>query len=113
MQLAKEEWLKSQCKQIDNDIKGGVHSKIAYNTIKYISHTKSKTTLIIEDKDGEPIADELSRLRRWTDYCKDLYNYPIEPDFGIHNDSLKVNNNYEGLPILNSEVELTIQNPKE
>ena len=61
----------------------GVHSKRAYNTIKSITHTKSITTSIIEDKDNTPLADDLSRLRRWTEYCKDLYNYPIEPDLVV------------------------------
>ena len=44
MILAKEEWLKSQYRQIDNDLKKGVHSRRAYNTTKYITNTESKTT---------------------------------------------------------------------
>ena len=68
MKLAKEQWLKSQCRQIDNDLQRGVHSKRAFNTIKSITHTKSKITSIIEDKDGAPLADDLSRQRRWTEY---------------------------------------------
>ena len=55
---------------------------------------------MIEDKDGAPLTDDLSRLCTWTGYCKDIYNYPIEHDLGIFNDSLKVDND-EGLPILN------------
>ena len=92
MKLATEEWLKSQCIQIDNNLKRGVHSKRAYNTIKSISHTKSKTTSIIKDKYGVPLADDSSRLRRWKEYCKDLYNHPIEPDLEILDDLVKVNN---------------------
>ena len=106
MKLAKEEWLKSQCRQIDNDIKRGVHSKRAYTTIKSITHTKCKTTLIYND--GTPLADDSSRQCRWTEYCKGIYNHPIEPDLVIFNDSLKVNHD-EGLSILNSEVELAIK----
>ena len=106
--MAKEAWLKSQCRQINNDLKRGVYSKRAYNTIKSITYTTSKTTSIIEDKDGTPPADDLSRLRRWTKYCKDLYSHPIEPDLGILDDFVKLDNE-EGLSILNSEVELAIQ----
>ena len=43
-----------------------------------------------------------------TEYCKYIYNHPIELDLGILNDSLKVDND-EGLPILNSEIELAIK----
>ena len=67
MKLAKEEWLKSLCRKIDNDLKSGVHSKIAYNTIKSITHTKSKTTTIIEYKYGALVAYDLSRQGRWTE----------------------------------------------
>ena len=45
-----------------------VHHKIAYNIIKSITHIKSKTNSIIEDKDGSSLADDLSRLRIWTEY---------------------------------------------
>ena len=58
MKLVKEEWIKSKCRQIDNDLKRGDHSKITYNTIKFITYTKSKITSTIEDKDSSPLADD-------------------------------------------------------
>ena len=36
MKYKKDEWLKSQCNQIDYELKRCVHSKRAYNTIKAI-----------------------------------------------------------------------------
>ena len=45
---------------IDNNLKRVVHSKRAYNIIKSITDTKSKTTSIIEDKYGTPLADDLT-----------------------------------------------------
>ena len=88
--MAKEEWLKLHCRHIYNDLKMGVHSKSANNTIKSITHTKSKITYIIKDKDGVPLANDLYRLRRWTEYCKDLYNHPIKPELGILGDLVKI-----------------------
>ena len=29
----------------------------------------------IEDANGLQIEDDSARLKRWTEYCKDLYNY--------------------------------------
>ena len=37
-----DEWLKSQCNQIDYVLKRGVHSKIAYNTIKAITNPTNR-----------------------------------------------------------------------
>ena len=42
MQDKKDEWLKSQCNQIDYELKICVHSKRAYNTIKAITNTKNR-----------------------------------------------------------------------
>ena len=53
---------------------------------------------------GIPLANDNSRIERWTEYCKDLYNLKINPDC----DKLQ-NDNHQSemeqpLQILKSEV---------
>ena len=60
-------------------MKYGRHNKRAYETLKSLTKTPSRSTSIIEDKNGQPIAEEHSILKRWTEYCQELYNYPIKP----------------------------------
>ena len=78
MKEKKEYWLKSRCNSIDYDLKRGVHSKRTYNTIKVITNSINRTISNIEDANGVPIEDDSARLERWTEYCDDLYNYPIK-----------------------------------
>ena len=45
-------------------------------------------------------------VKRWTEYCNELYNHPINPDQNsLINREVNV---YDNLPILKSEVENTI-----
>ena len=80
MKEKKEDWLKSQCNSIYYDLKRGVHRKRAYKTIKVINNSINRKMSNIEDTNGVPIEDDSARLERWTEYCKDLYNYPIKTD---------------------------------
>ena len=79
--------------------------------IQILTKTPAKSTSIIEDKNGQPLAEEHSILKRWTEYYQELYNYPIKPYhiFIISQITEKV----DELPILKSEVEDSIQNLKE
>ena len=57
----------------------------------------------IEDANGVPIEDDSARLERWTEYCRDLYNYPIKTDQSkLHN--TREENEEQPLPILKEEV---------
>ena len=103
MKEKKEDWLKSQCNSIDHDLKRGVHSKRAYNTIKAITNSIDRKMSNIEDANGVPIEDDSARLERWTEYCRDLYNYPIKTDQSkLHN--TREENEEQPLPILKEEV---------
>ena len=42
MKDKKDEWLKSQCNQINYELKRGFHSKRAYNTIKEITNPTNR-----------------------------------------------------------------------
>ena len=111
MKTKKEQWIQMQCKSINEDIKYGRHNKRAYETLKSFTKTQARCTSIIEDKNGQLLANEHSILKRWTEYCQELYNYPIKPD---HSVIISQNtDNVDELPILKSDVEYAIQKLKE
>ena len=63
---------------IENDIKIGRYSKRAYRVSKYITNTTQKKSIqIIKNKRGIFVKDDTEILNRWSEYCKDLYNYQI------------------------------------
>ena len=72
MKDKKDEWLKSQCNQIDYELKRGVYSKIAYNTIKAINNQTNRKISNIEYANGIPLENDNSTLDRWTDLCNYL-----------------------------------------
>lgn len=84
MKEVKEEWIEEQCKTIDRDMESG-NSKQAYGTLKALTKTSQPRTAVIEDHDGKLLTDGEDVLKRWTDYCKDLYNYKLQPDTSILN----------------------------
>ena len=57
----------------------------------------------IEDAHGVPIEDDSTRLERWAEYCRDLYNYQIKTDHSkLHN--TREEDAEQPLPILKEEV---------
>ena len=114
MLKAKEDWIQTQFKSIDDDMKHGRHNKRAYETLKMLTKTTPRSISIIEDRNRVPLAEDTLKLNRWTEYCKELYNYPINPDPSIlaHNGNHNTDTDDE-LPILESEVFNAIKTLKE
>ena len=104
---AKENWIAEQCNKIEEGMKHG-NSKAAYDTLKDLTKTQQNKSPIIEDSAGEPLTDSAAILKRWTEYCRDLYNYPISPDrtFLDPNGPEKISST---LPVLKEEVEEAIR----
>ena len=98
------EWLKSQCIQIDYELKRDVHSKRVYNIIKAITNPTNRKISNIEDAIGIPLEDDTAKLDRWTEYCKDLYNYPIKTDRAKVETYSSREDDEQPLPILKLEV---------
>ena len=71
MKEKKEDCIKYQCNSLDYDLKR------VYNTIKVITNSIHRKMSNIDDANGVTIEYYSARLERWTEYCKDLYNYPI------------------------------------
>ena len=92
----------------------GRANKKAYQTLKILTKSKRRKTMIILDKNNKPVAENSALLKTWTEYCKDVYNYKIRPDNNLLNPN-KINSNEDSLPILESEVRnaiLTLKNGK-
>ena len=102
IEKAKEDWITEQCSKVEEGMKRG-NSKAAYDTLKNLTKTQQNKSPIIEDKDGEPLTESAAILDRWTEYCKELYNYPISPDESfLDNRQEKLTST---LPVLRAEVE--------
>ena len=72
-----------QCKSINVDIKYGRYKIRAYEILKNLTKMSARSTSIIEDKNRQSLVEECSILNRWTEYCQELYNYPIKTDHSI------------------------------
>ena len=62
----------------------------------------------MESKNGDIIKEKTEIVKRWTEYCKELYTYPINPDENILVDDRGACIE-EILPNLKSEMENVIR----
>lgn len=83
MKSAKEGWIEKRCSAIECDMKTG-NSNHAYNIkLKALTKPTQPRAAIIEDRDSNLLTDNNDVLKRWTEYCKDLYNYELNTDIAI------------------------------
>ena len=111
MKNAKENWIQEQCNAINEDMAIGRSNKRAYQILKTLTNPIKRKTMIIEDENqnNKRIADNESLLKTWTEYCNNLYNYPIKPNINkLTNRNQNNTDIEETLPILKSEVENAI-----
>ena len=111
MKSAKEEWITEQCNNIDISLKDG-NSKKAFETLKKLTNTKQARPMGIENSKGCLLTEEADILGRWTEYCMDLYNHKISPDYNLINNNLWDNREIGDSPILETEVEEAIRSLK-
>ena len=81
---------------------------VIFNSICWKAFVES---IFVESRNSNIITEDSEIVKRWTEYCKELYNYPINPDENILNDD-RVAYIEENLPILKSEVEHVIRSLK-
>jgi len=108
MKEAKEEWIEQQCNEIDKGMKN--NSKKAYKTLKALTKSNKSRTTAIENKNGKLLTDKNAIIERWSEYCQELYNHPIQPDARILKKQQKPPE--EKLPILREKVEAAIKTLK-
>ena len=111
IQIAKEEWIEIQCSAIKKGMETG-DSKNAYSTLKSLTKSSQLRTAVINYQDGKLITDREKVLKRWTEYCKGLYNYEIHPDISSLQTDLPSTDGEDSLPILKEEVEAAVQSLK-
>ena len=82
MKLAQEMWLEEQCETINEGFKHG-NSKVAYDTLRKITQPTRPKISTIGDKHGKILNETTDIVKRWTEYCKELYNCKCNPDYTI------------------------------
>uniref|UniRef100_A0A673NAR0 Reverse transcriptase domain-containing protein n=1 Tax=Sinocyclocheilus rhinocerous TaxID=307959 RepID=A0A673NAR0_9TELE len=75
---SKENWTEERCQDIEDSLKKN-NSKKAYQLVKDLTNTKQGRTPTIQDKDGNFMTEEQDILKRWTEYCSELYSYETTP----------------------------------
>ena len=74
MREAKEDWMGEQCPNIDDCLKKN-NSKKAYGLLRDLTGTGRERATTIQDKGGTCLTENEDILKRWTEYCSELYNY--------------------------------------
>ena len=108
MREAKEKWMDEQCEGIEQSTGQG-NSKKVYELVRTLTKTKQDKSTVIENKDGELLTENAAVLSRWTEYCKELYNYPIQPDTNILGEETRPSKEPSPLPVMREEVEEAIR----
>ena len=79
MKKAKENWIGEQCQNNDDYLKKNI-SKKAYKLVQDLTGTKQERTTTIQDKGGTCLTENEDILKRWIEYCSELYNYRATGD---------------------------------
>ena len=98
MEKAKENWIGEQCSEIEENLKKN-NSKRAYELVKDLTTVK--------DRSGKCLTEERKILKRWTEYCSELYNHKANGDPSILN--CPQTDTEDDHPILRKEVEAAVQ----
>ena len=109
MKQAKEDWIGKQCKEIEENL-GKNNSRRAFQIVKDLTKPKQARVSTIQDKSGNCLTEEEDILKRWTEYCSDLYNYQTNGDPNVT--SCHESTNTDDFPVLRDEVEAAISSLK-
>ena len=109
MKKAQENGIEEQCQNIDDCPKKN-NSKKAYKLVQDLTSTKQGRTTTIQDKGGTYLTGNEDILKRWTEYCIELYNYRDTGDSEVLNVPPATNN--ANHPILREEVEAAVKSLK-
>ena len=109
MKKAKENWIETQCQDIKNSLKGN-NSRKAYQLVKDLTTTKQGRSTAIQDKDGNCLTEDQDVIKRWTEYCSELYNHQSTGDPKVLNVPPATDNSSHS--ILREEVEAAVKSLK-
>ena len=65
---------------------------------------KQQRTLVIQNKNGQPLLEEPQIQERWTEYCSELYNYPLQGNPSVLDVNPVVEDQKEESSILKEEI---------
>ena len=105
LKKAKEDWIDNQCKEIDACLNKN-NSYKAYQLVKDLASEKQGRSITIQDKSGKYLTEEQEILRRWAEYCSELYNYESYGDNTVLDCSQHPEEDPQ--PILREEVEIAV-----
>ena len=74
MRKAKETWIEEQCQVIEENLQKN-NIKKAYQLVKELTSSKQGRTTTIQDKAWKCLTEEQDILKRWTEYCSELYTH--------------------------------------
>ena len=106
---AKETWIQEQCQGIEENLQKN-NSKKAYQLVKALTSSKQGRTTTIQDKAGKCLTEEQDILKRWTEYCSELYTHTPTRDPKVLDVPPPINN--DSYPILREEVEAAVKSLK-
>ena len=75
--------------------------------MKTLTRSQANRATVIEDKDGKLLTEKTAVLNRWTEYCRELYNFESKPDPNVLDDDPR-EREPETLPVIREEVEEAI-----
>ena len=110
---AKESWIDLQTYDLLQDIEDTVkknNSKKAYQLVKTLTSTKQGQTNTIQDKNRNCPTETLDILKRWTEYCEELYRHTVEGNSEVL--IVPPVRNTDNYPILPEEVEAAVKSLK-
>ena len=105
----KENWIGEQCQSIDDCLKKN-NSKKAYELVQDLTGIKQERTATIQDQGGTRLTENEDILKRWTEYCSELYNYRATGDPEVVNVPPATNSTNH--PILGEKVEAALESLK-
>ncbi len=101
---AKEIWMNDNCEEIEE--LGKRDQQLMYEKVKEITYKKKTTTSTgIKKRDGTVVMEADEILERWTEYIGELFT-------DDRAETLDVNNNGKGPPIMKAEVREALKKMK-
>ena len=109
MRKVKETWIEEQYQCIEENLQKS-NSKKAYQLVTELTSSKQGRTTTIHDKAGKCLTEEQDILKRWTEYCSELYTHTTTGDPKVLDVPPPINN--DSYTILREEVEAAVKSQK-
>ena len=106
MRKAKENWIGEQCSEIVENLRKKNKTRV-YQLMKDLTTVKQGKATTIQDSSGKCLTKEQEILKRWTEYCSELYNHKANGDPSVLN--CPHTDTEDDHPILWKEVEAAVQ----